>query len=305
MEKRFKVLDEEANKRVDVYLASKLDISRSLANQLLAGGSIKVNNSLVKPNYKVKVDDQIEVESSKRTELDLVPEKMDLDIVYEDDDVIIVNKQSGVVVHPAPGAPTGTLVNGLLYLSKELSNVNGEFRPGVVHRIDKNTSGLLMFAKNDKAHASLGEQLQAKTTTREYIALVHGVIYEDKIIIDAPIGRDPSDRKRMTVTSKNSKDAITNVIVLERFSEYTLVKCVLTTGRTHQIRCHLRYIDHPIVGDPEYGRRKSIDCDGQALHAKTLGFVHPSTGEYVEFDSELPSKMENIINDIRNSDDRN
>lgn len=302
--KEFKVVEEQPL-RIDIYIATKLEISRSLASQLISAGDVLVNNNQVKANYKVKTFDVITVTNQQRSQLEISPEKMDIDIVYEDDDVIIVNKESGIVVHPAAGSPTGTLVNGLMYLSKKLSSINGEYRPGVVHRIDKNTSGLLMFAKNDLAHDSLASQLQAKTTTREYIALVHGQIHEDKIIIDAPIGRDPKDRKRMTVTSKNSKEAITTVIVLERFEEYTLVKCILTTGRTHQIRCHMRYIEHPIVGDPEYGRRKSIDCDGQALHAKTLGFTHPTTNEYVEFDSELPLKMQKILNELRDVDGRN
>ncbi|WOO87240.1 RluA family pseudouridine synthase [Mollicutes bacterium LVI A0039] len=302
MEKQFKVLEENAKMRLDVYIAQFAEVSRSLASTLISSGKVYVNGEVSKANYKVKTGDDIAVEEISRPELDVVAEPMDIDIVYEDDDVIIVNKQSGVVVHPAVGAPTGTLVNGLMHLSKQLSNVNGEFRPGVVHRIDKNTSGLIMFAKNDKAHECLSEQLQAKTTTRKYIALVHGVIPEDKLVIDAPIGRDQADRKKMTVTAKNSKQAITNVTVLKRFNDYTLVECQLTTGRTHQIRVHMKFVEYPIVGDPEYGRKKSFDCEGQALHAKTLGFIHPTTNEYIEFDSELPKAMTDVIAIIEEQD---
>ncbi len=302
MEKQFNVLETNAKSRLDVFVAENAEVSRSLASTLISTGKVLVNGAAAKANYKVKLEDVITVTETERPELEIKPEEMDIEIAYEDDDVIIVNKRSGIVVHPAAGAPSGTLVNGLMYLSKKLSNVNGEFRPGVVHRIDKNTSGLIMFAKNDKAHEALSEQLQAKTTTRKYVALVHGVIPEDKLIIDAPIGRDQNDRKKMTVTAKNSKQAITNVTVLRRFNDYTLIECQLTTGRTHQIRVHMKYVGYPIVGDPEYGRKKSFDCDGQALHAKTLGFVHPTTGEYIEFDSELPKAMTDVIAQIEELD---
>ncbi len=302
MEKQFKVEEGQAKTRLDIFVSTNAGISRSLASQLIADGNVLVNDAPFKANYKVKLDEVVTVKHTERKQLEITAEKLDIDIVYEDDDVIIVNKPSGMVVHPAVGTPSGTVVNGLMYLSKQLSSVNGEYRPGVVHRIDKNTSGLLMFAKNDKAHECLSVQLQQKTTTRKYIALVHGVIAEDKLIIDAPIGRDSNDRKKMTVTAKNSKDAITNVTVIERFKDYTLVECQLTTGRTHQIRCHMKYIGYPIVGDPEYGRKKSIDCDGQALHAKTLGFIHPTTDEYIEFDSELPTKMLEAIEFIKEQD---
>lgn len=302
MEKQYNVSETETKQRLDVYIANQAEISRSLASTLINTDKVMVNDTITKPNYKVKPGDVITISEIARPELEIKPEQMDIEIVYEDDDVIIVNKRSGIVVHPAAGAPTGTLVNGLMYLSKQLSNVNGEFRPGVVHRIDKNTSGLIMFAKNDKAHQSLSEQLQQKTTTRKYVALVHGVIQEDKLIIDAPIGRDQNDRKKMTVTAKNSKQALTNVTVLRRFNDYTLIECQLTTGRTHQIRVHMKFVDYPIVGDPEYGRKKSFDCDGQALHAKTLGFVHPTTDEYIEFDSELPKAMTDVIAQIEELD---
>lgn len=302
MEKHYKVEEEFLKKRLDVVVSKVFDISRSLASQLIDEEKITVDGVVHKANYKVKLGEEIVAENTERSQLAIEAEDIAIDIVYEDDDVIIVNKPSNIVVHPAPGTPGGTLVNGLMHMSKQLSDVNGEFRPGVVHRIDKNTSGLIMFAKNDTAHESLSKQLQAKTTTRKYHALVHGVIQEDKLIIDAPIGRDEKDRKKMAVTAKNSKDALTNVKVLRRFKDYTLIECELTTGRTHQIRAHMKYVGYPIVGDPEYGRKKSIDCDGQALHAKTLGFVHPTTDKYVEFNSELPAKMQEAIKIIEESD---
>ncbi len=302
MEKQFKVDELSSKKRLDVYVAEMAEVSRSLASTLITNEKVLVNGNVTKANYKVKLDDEITVIQTERPNLEIKAEEMDIDIVYEDDDVIIVNKQSGIVVHPAVGTPSGTLVNGLMFMSKQLSDVNGEFRPGVVHRIDKNTSGLIMFAKNDKAHESLSKQLQEKTTTRKYYALVHGVIPEDKLIIDAPIGRDKNDRKKMTVTANNSKEALTNVKVLRRFGDYTLIECQLTTGRTHQIRVHMKFVGYPIVGDPEYGRKKSFDCEGQALHAKTLGFVHPTSGEYVEFDSELPQVMQDVIKQIEELD---
>ncbi len=298
MEKQFNVDLEIEKIRLDIFVANNAEISRSLATTLINDNKVVVNGKTSKANYKVKNGDVVTIKSIARPQLDIKPEELNIDIVYEDDDLIIVNKQSGIVVHPAPGAPNGTVINGLMHLSKELSNINGEYRPGVVHRIDKNTSGLIMFAKNDKAHECLSKQLQEKTTTRKYHALVHGVIDEDKLIIEAPIGRDVKDRKKMCVTAKNSKEAKTNVTVLRRFNDFTLVECELTTGRTHQIRVHMKFVDHPIVGDPEYGRKKSFDCHGQALHAKTLGFVHPTTNQYIEFDSELPVKMQDVITQI-------
>ena len=227
------------------------------------------------------------------------PINMNLEIIYEDDDVIVVNKPNGLVVHPAPGNYSNTLVNGLMYHSKKLSSINGEFRPGIVHRIDAYTTGLLMVAKNDKAHLSLAKQLEEKTTTRKYIALVWGIIKEDSGTIDAPIGRDKNDRKKMCVTDVNSKEAITNFKVLERYKNATLIELSLKTGRTHQIRVHMNYIGHPVVNDPVYGRRKLIDDSGQCLHAKTLGFIHPTLNKYMEFDSELPDCFINILNKFK------
>ena len=228
------------------------------------------------------------------------PEKMDLDIVYEDDDIIVVNKENGVVVHPAVGNKSGTLVNGLLYHSK-LSDINGEFRPGIVHRIDAYTTGLLVVAKNNEAHLSLAKQLEEKTTTRKYIALVHGIINTDTGTIDAPIGRDLSDRKKMAVTDINAKNAVTHFKVIERYKDTTLIELKLETGRTHQIRVHMAYIGYPVVNDPVYGKRKLIDSTGQCLHAATLGFMHPRTNQYMEFTCPLPECFNNILKQVKGS----
>ena len=225
---------------------------------------------------------------------------MDLDIYYEDSDVIVVNKPKGMVVHPAAGHVTGTLVNGLMAHCKDLSGINGVLRPGIVHRIDKDTSGLLMVAKNDKAHEHLVNQLVEKTVTRKYKALVHGNIGHDYGTIDAPIGRDSKDRQSMTVV-ENGKHAVTHFHVLERFNEYTFVECRLETGRTHQIRVHMKYIGFPLVGDPKYGPRKTLEINGQALHAAILGFIHPTTEEYLEFEAPLPADYEQLLVKIRNN----
>lgn len=274
--------------RIDSYLAEYLDESRSKIAKMLKENYILVNNSSVKASYLLRENDVVTVKEYEDAPMKAEAEDMDLDIVYEDDDVIVVNKANGIVVHPAVGNESGTLVNGLLHHASELSSVNGEFRPGIVHRIDADTTGLLMVAKNDKAHAILAEQLSKKETTRIYYALVWGRIEHDTGTIDAPIGRDSKDRKKMAVTAINSKPAITHFKVLERYKNATLIECKLETGRTHQIRVHMNYINHPIVNDPVYGRRKIINDTGQCLHAKTLGFIHPTTGEYMEFDSELP-----------------
>ena len=289
-------IEENIDIRIDSYLAEYLDESRSKVLKMLKDESILVNNIAVKPSYCLRANDIVTIKEYEEIPMNAEAEEMDLDIVYEDDDVIVVNKANGVVVHPAVGNETGTLVNGLLHHSKELSSLNGEFRPGIVHRIDADTTGLLMVAKNDKAHAILSEQLSKKETTRVYYALVWGRINHDTGTIDAPIGRDSNDRKKMAVTATNSKSAITHFKVLERYKEATLIECKLETGRTHQIRVHMNYINHPIVNDPVYGRRKLINETGQCLHAKTLGFVHPTTGEYMEFDSELPSCFTEIQN---------
>ena len=284
-------------KRIDQYLKEHTDYSRSTIVKMIKNNDILVNNKSVKSSYILKENDIITIGEYLEEQLQAIPEKMDLDIVYEDQDVIVVNKANGVVVHPAVGNTHNTLVNGLLYHSS-LSDINGEFRPGIVHRIDAYTTGLLMVAKNNKAHEILAHELEEKKTTRKYIALVWGVIKEDTGTIDAPIGRDDKNRKKMCVTDKNSKDAITHFKVLKRFKNATLIELKLETGRTHQIRVHMDYINHPVVNDPVYGRRKIIDDSGQCLHAKELGFVHPTTKEYMHFTSDLPDCFLNILNEF-------
>ena len=292
-----KIVVKEEGKRIDNYLTDKLDLSRSKIANMIKEGKILVNSKKIKSSYLVRIDDVIEAEEYKEDEMDLKPEKMDLDIVYEDDDVIVVNKENGIVVHPAVGNKSHTLVNGLLYHSK-LSDVNGEFRPGIVHRIDAYTTGLLMVAKNNKAHEILAKELEEKKTHRKYVALVWGVIKESSGTIDAPIGRDLNDRKKMSVT-ETGKKAITHFKVIERYKDATLIELELETGRTHQIRVHMNYIGHPVVNDPVYGRRKIIDKSGQCLHAKELGFTHPTTGKYMEFTSDLPECFINILNTFK------
>lgn len=290
---------EDANERIDNYLIKILNKSRSKIQNLIKTENVKVNNKIIKNSYIVKQNDNIEINEIEEQPLSAKAEKMDLDIVYEDDDIIVVNKQNGLVVHPAVGNPTGTLVNGLMYHSKNLSKVNGEFRPGIVHRIDAFTTGLLVVAKNDYAHEFLARQLENKTTHRIYVALVWGVINEDTGTIDAPIGRDKKDRKKMAVTSENSKNAVTHFKVIERYKDATLIELKLETGRTHQIRVHMNYINHPVVNDSVYGKRKLIDETGQCLHAKELGFIHPTTKKYMCFTSELPKEFINILNKFK------
>lgn len=292
-------ITENIDKRLDQYLSEETDYSRSTIQKMVKDNNILVNGKSVKSSYTLKVDDVITMNEPQVEILSAEPEKMDLDIIYEDDDILVVNKANGVVVHPAVGNNHGTLVNGLMYHSKNLSNINGEFRPGIVHRIDAYTTGLLVVAKNNKAHEFLAHQLEEKTTHRKYYALVWGVIKNDTGTIDAPIGRDENDRKKMAVTASNSKHAITHFKVLERYKDATLIELQLETGRTHQIRVHMNYIGYPVVNDPIYGRRKLIDNTGQCLHAKELGFVHPKTNEYVEFSSELPEIFINILNKFR------
>lgn len=269
------------------------DYSRSQIKQLLDGGNITVNGKTEKAKYKVKSGDVIRLEEPETKTLELRPENIPLDIVYEDDDVIVINKPQGMVVHPAPGHDDHTLVNALLYHCP-LSTINGTFRPGIVHRIDKDTSGLLMVAKNDKAHRFLAEQLKDKTNIREYVALVHGRIAEDEGTINAPIGRSLKDRKKQAVV-KDGRNAVTHFEVLKRYRDYTLVKCILETGRTHQIRVHMKYIGHPLVGDPLYGPKKTIKGNGQFLHAGKLGFVHPTTGKLLIFEAPLPKIFQECL----------
>mgnify|MGYP002587486832 FL=1 len=292
--------EKDVGKRIDKFLTEETEYTRSKIQKMLEDGYILVNNSKVKTSYQLKEQDNITIEDYEET-TDILPENIPLDIYYEDDDLIVVNKPSGIVVHPAPGNYTGTLVNALLYHTNNLSTVNTNIRPGIVHRIDADTSGLLLVAKNDNAHNILAEAIQKKEVVREYIALVEGVIKEDTATIDAPIGRDVNNRKKMCVTATNSKEAVTHIRVLERLSSSTLIKCKLETGRTHQIRVHLNYIGHPVVNDPVYGNKKLIDEEfGQMLHAEKLGFVHPTTKEYMEFTAPVPKRFSEILEIYRN-----
>ncbi len=294
------VTKEDDGKRIDKFLSAQFDgWSRSLIQTWIKEGNVNVNNKVVKANHTIAENDEIILKVPPQKELGIESEDIALDIVYEDSDVIVINKPRGMTVHPAPGNYSGTIVNALLFYCKDLSGINGVLRPGIVHRIDKDTSGLIMIAKNDIAHKSLAEQLREHSVNRTYIALVQGVIPHDKGMIDAPIGRDSNDRQKMIVTANHSKQAITHFVVKERFKENTLVECKLETGRTHQIRVHLKYIGYPIVGDKKYNSKKESNISGQALHAKTLGFKHPQSGQYIEFDSELPEDMTNLIEQIR------
>lgn len=300
MEQELVIVPEElAGVRLDKVLSELFsDLSRSYIQQLIKDKQVLINEKVEKANYKCRVNDQIQVTIPEPEVLDVIPEEMDLDIVYEDDDVLVVNKPSGMVVHPAPGSMSGTLVNGLMAQAKNLSGINGVLRPGIVHRIDKDTSGLLMVAKSDLAHESLVNQLVEKTVTRRYIALVHGEIPHDNGTVDAPIGRDPKDRKKMTVI-EGGKHAVTHFKVLQRFKNFTLIECRLETGRTHQIRVHMKYIGYPLAGDPQYGPRKTIHSEwGQFLHAAILGFDHPKTGQYLEFSAPLPSYFEEALESL-------
>ncbi|MBQ8192621.1 MAG: RluA family pseudouridine synthase [Bacilli bacterium] len=285
----------DIGKRIDKFLGENTEYTRSKIQKMIENENILVNGKKVKTSYILKENDNVEL-TEYVEETDILPENIPLDIYYEDDDLIVVNKPSGMVVHPAPGNYTGTLVNALMYHTNNLSTVNTNIRPGIVHRIDADTSGLLLVAKNDKSHNILAEAIQKKEVVREYIALVSGVIMEDTATIDAPIGRDINNRKKMCVTANNSKEAVTHIRVLERYSSATLIKCKLETGRTHQIRVHLNYIGHPVINDPVYGHRKLDDEKfGQMLHAEKLGFVHPTTMEYMEFSCPVPNKFNEIL----------
>lgn len=290
------VIENSMGKRIDAYLMEELMVSRSKVQKMIKENFILVNDATPKSSYTLKDGDVILVEEYIEEESFLAPIKMDLDVVYEDDDVIIINKPNGLVVHPGVGNKSNTLVNGLLYHFKNLSSLNGEDRPGIVHRIDAYTTGLLMVAKNDFAHEKLANQLEKKTTKRKYVALVWGVIKNDTGTIDAPIGRDSNDRKKQAVTSANSKESVTHFKVIKRFKEVTLIELELETGRTHQIRVHMNYIGYPIVNDSVYGKRKLVDDSGQCLHAKMLGFIHPRTDKYMEFDSEIPESFIKVMN---------
>ena len=287
--------------RLDKYLMEKMDVSRSKIQKLIDNENILVNGCVCKSSYVVKIDDNIEIKSMDDEEINVEAENIPLDIIYEDEYLLVVNKPSGMVVHPGNGNYNHTLVNALMYHCNNLSSVNGSVRPGIVHRIDADTSGLLLVAKNDMVHNDLAKQISEKSVVRKYICLVHGIINEDSATIDAPIGRDKRNRKKMCVTGDNSKDAVTNIRVLERYSNATLIECILETGRTHQIRVHMEYINHPVVNDPVYGYNRVDDKEfGQMLHAKEIGFVHPMTGEFMDFTVEPPVRFWEILDIYKN-----
>lgn len=300
------LVGEEDNERLDSFLAEEIDeVSRSYIQKLIKKELVTVNEKKVKPSYVVNQGDRIAVNLPQPKKLDVKSENIPLDIVYEDDDVAVVYKPKGMVVHPAPGNYSGTLVNALLYHLENLSSINGVIRPGIVHRIDKDTTGLLMVAKNNIAHIHLSEQLKEHTITRKYHALVIGNIKEEEGTINAPIGRHNVDRKKMTVTDKNSKKAVTHFTVLKRYKQYTLIEAQLETGRTHQIRVHMSYINHPLVGDPVYGVKKDkFKLDGQLLHAKVIGFIHPTKNEYMEFECGLPEDFSKVLNNLEKAKEK-
>ncbi|APG74674.1 RluA family pseudouridine synthase [Lactobacillus delbrueckii] len=299
MNREYELTAEESGQRLDKYLAREMtDLSRSRIKELVQAGEVLVNGKKSKVSYKVQKGDLIQVTVLPLEPLKLEAENIPLDIVYEDEDVIVVNKPQGMVVHPAAGHPSHTLVNALLYHTRDLADSPEGFRPGIVHRIDKDTSGLLMVAKNAAARESLEKQLAAKSNKRQYLAIVHGNFAEEEGTIDAPIGRNPKDRKQMAVVEKG-KSAVTHFKVLEQYQGYSLVECQLETGRTHQIRVHMAYIGHPLAGDPLYGPRKTLPGHGQFLHAKTLGFEQPSTGEWLEFSVQPPEIFQQTVADLR------
>lgn len=287
-----------AGQRLDKAVAELTDLSRSLANEQIKDGLILVNGQAKKAKYAVKEGDVISYELPEPEVVEYVAEDIPLEIVYQDEDVAVVNKPQGMVVHPSAGHTSGTLVNALMYHIKDLSGINGVLRPGIVHRIDKDTSGLLMVAKNDQAHVALADELKDKKSLRKYWAIVHGNLPNDRGVIEAPIGRSEKDRKKQAVTAKG-KPALTRFQVLERFGDYSLVELQLETGRTHQIRVHMAYIGHPVAGDEVYGPRKTLKGHGQFLHARTLGFTHPRTGEVLEFTAEAPTIFQETLAKLR------
>lgn len=294
------ITEEYAGQRADVALAALLEVTRSNMQKLLEEGRAVKGTKVLKSNYKVKKGDEIIVTLPEPQPLDVQPENIPLDIIYEDDDVVVVNKARGMVVHPAAGNYSGTLVNVLLYHCKNLSGINGVIRPGIVHRLDKDTSGIMICAKNDAAHISLSEQIQAKTAKRTYLAVVRGNVKTDSGVIETMIARDKNDRKKMAVVKEDGRIAITEYKVLERFGKYTIVRCKLRTGRTHQIRVHMEYLGYPLVGDPKYSPMKTpFSIQGQALHSQTLEFTHPRTGERMCFEAPLPEDMHKIVTRLR------
>lgn len=293
-----------AGERLDKYLSAQMtDFTRNAVARLIADGNVSVNGSIVNKNYKCRENDEITVTVPDAVPLEAEAENIPLDIVYEDKDLLVVNKQKGMVVHPAAGNYTGTLVNALLYHCKDsLSGINGVIRPGIVHRIDKDTSGLLIVAKNDLAHIHLAQQIKDHSFSRAYQAVVYGNIKEDEGTVNLPIGRSPKDRKKMAVTDKNSKNAVTHFQVIKRYGNFTHIRCVLETGRTHQIRVHMAYLGHPLAGDSVYGPKKVIkSLNGQCLHAGEIGFVHPTTGEYMEFKASLPEYFTDFLYKLENN----
>ena len=302
MNKEYTVTDSDAGSRLDVFLSAQPDNpSRSNIQKMITEGNVSVNGQVKRANYKLRPADNIVMTYQPPQEIETVPEDIPLDILYEDSDIIVVNKARGMVVHPAAGVYTGTLVNALLYhCGDELSGINGKIRPGIVHRLDKDTSGVMVVAKNDFAHNSLAEQIGSKTAVKEYVALVHGNITEEKGIIEANIGRHPVDRKKMAVVTSGGKPATTVFHVLERFKNCTFVKCRLLTGRTHQIRVHMAYIGHPLIGDPKYCNSKNkFDIQGQALHSLSLTLIHPRTNQEMTFTEPIPQDMQKLLKYFR------
>lgn len=300
-ETRIETISDEQGLRIDVLLAKRFpELSRSHLQKLIADDLVTVNGKLIKANYKVQAEDSIRIIFPEAKPVEIAAEAIPLDILHEDADIIVINKSRGMVVHPAAGNYAGTLVNALLEHCQDLSGINGEIRPGIVHRLDKDTSGVMVAAKNDRAHIALAEQIKNRTASRKYVAIVHGTIAEEQGIINAPIGRHPSDRKKMAVTFSNSKEAITRFRVMERFINYTLVECKLQTGRTHQIRVHMQYIGHPVVGDPKYGpEKKRFAISGQALHSAELSLKHPISGEELLFTAPVPPDMADILTKLK------
>ncbi|MDR1548661.1 MAG: RluA family pseudouridine synthase [Hungatella sp.] len=302
MSQEFVVAPEEAGVRIDRYLSGQCqDISRSYLQKLLKEQSVLVEEKPVKSNYKVNAGDRISLTLPEIREPEIMPEDIPLDIIYEDKDIILINKPKGMVVHPAAGHYSGTLVNGLMsHCRSELSGINGVMRPGIVHRIDMDTTGVLIVCKNDMAHNSISEQLKEHSITRKYAAIVHGVLKEDEGTINAHIGRHPVDRKKMSINEKNGREAVTHYRVLERFKQFTYIECQLETGRTHQIRVHMASINHPLLGDSVYGPAKCpFRLQGQTLHAGVLGIIHPRTGQYMEFTAPLPDYFEELLRKLR------
>ena len=303
----FVVDKDNVSKRLDIYLSENIeDVTRSYIKTLIDDSKILVNNKKEKSGYKLKLNDIIDVTLEEKKSENIVAQDIPLEILYEDDDIIIVNKPKGMVVHPANGNYTGTMVNSLMYSHQgKLSSINGVIRPGIVHRIDKDTSGILVVGRNDKPHKKLAAQFKVHSIKRKYVALVKGIIKEDSLTIDMPIGRSVKDRKKMTVTNKNSRSAVTHIAILKRFysSNVTLVEAELETGRTHQIRVHMAYIHHPLVGDEIYGKKDNkFKVQGQMLHAKYLGFVHPSTGKFIEFEKDVPEYFKEVLKSLENKE---